>query len=159
MTIRNATLTLSTLGGMWYPIKGYWGTTGASTGIPLGVPQRYCMRYYWGTTGVTIGVPQELPVLLEYHCGTTGTSRVHPYFRCLFCVSSPRNDSGNYLFSIIFNSFFWTTNTFLRLYFTPPGKSPGPVPLRFRKVFEAQKKLLKIIEKRWSPPCWRRACK
>ena len=51
----------------------------------------------------------------------------------------PRIDSGNHFFSIIFNNFFFTSNTFLRLHSTPPRQSRGSVPFRLRKVFDVKK--------------------
>ena len=60
--------------------------------------------------------------------------------------------SGNHFFSIIFNHFFFTSNTFLRLSTPPPAG--GSVPLHLRKVFDVKKKWLKMIEKKWFPERW-----
>lgn len=66
--------------------------------------------------------------------------------------SEPRNDSGNHFYSIIFNHFFWTSNTFLRLHSVPAG--PGLRSVTHLKSVWGSKKVVKNGRKKWFPERW-----
>ena len=79
---------------------------------------------HWGKSKILIEAP--------------GKGGMH--FGDLTVLTPSRNNSGNHLFSILFNSFFWTSNTFRRrngteprAFFVAEWSGAGEKCLRFKK--------------------------
>ena len=94
--------------------------------------------YWWNSEG------SSQPDRLDMHMKKLQVSEFYRFHR-----------SGNHFFSIIFNHFFFTSNTFRRRNGTEPRLRRGGVEWIRRKVFEVKKKWLKMLEKKWFPESMR----